>query len=112
MCSRATQASHGRMPRAGPWTPAAGRVRRILAAPQLADQVRVASRILALEVVEETTTLADQFQQAATRVMILRVHLEVLRQVIDPLAQERDLNFRRPGVAVVSCIGPDDPGLG
>src|SRR5262245_48260842 len=43
--------------------------------------------------------------------MILRVRLEVLREVVDALAQKRDLNFRGPGVAVVCLVRPDDAAL-
>jgi hypothetical protein len=40
--------------------------------------------------------------------MILRVDLEVFRQVINALAQERDLYFGRPGVSVVCLEVADD----
>ena len=36
--------------------------------------------------------------------MILRVGLEMFGEVVDALAEERDLNFRRAGVAVVCLV--------
>src|SRR5436305_10682923 len=43
--------------------------------------------------------------------MILRVDLEMFRQVIDALAQECDLYFGRPGVTVVCLVVADDSRL-
>jgi hypothetical protein len=62
--------------------------------PEALDQIGVAIRILPLQVIEQAPALANQFQEAAARVMILGVRLEVFRQVVNPLAEERDLNFR------------------
>jgi hypothetical protein len=39
------------------------------------------------------------------------VDLEVLCKVVDALAEESDLNFRRSGVAVMRLVAADDPGL-
>ncbi len=43
--------------------------------------------------------------------VILRVDFEVLCEVVDALAEESDLNFRRSGVAVMRFVIADDPGL-
>src|SRR6185503_13843844 len=43
--------------------------------------------------------------------MVLRVNLEMLGEIVDALAQERHLDFRRSGIAVVRPVCPDDPGL-
>src|SRR3972149_4613170 len=40
--------------------------------------------------------------------MILRVGLEMFRQVVDPLAEERHLDFRRTSIALVGLVGADD----
>src|SRR5688572_26333314 len=55
--------------------------------------------VLALEVIEQAAALANQHQQPAPRVMVLRVHLEVLGEVGDALRKESDLHLRGPGVA-------------
>src|SRR6266849_565164 len=53
------------------------------------------------EVLEKTATLADQHQQPAARVVVLRVLLDMVRQAVDPLGEERDLYFGRARVALV-----------
>src|SRR6476660_30723 len=68
---------------------------------QTLDQVGIPLRVFVFEVVEQPTALADQHQQPAARVMILRVRLEVLGQVIDALGENGDLNFWGTGVGVV-----------
>ena len=50
-------------------------IQRLLADAKALDQLRVALRVLALEVIEQAPALADELQQAATRMMILRVNL-------------------------------------
>ena len=56
------------------------------------------SASLRLEVVEQPAALADELQQAAARVMILRVRLEVFGQVVDALAEDA-----RPGLRGSRC---------
>ena len=55
--------------------------------------------------------MTDQLEKAAARVMILRVNFEVLGKVVDAVAEERNLHFRRPCIAVVSTVRPDDSAL-
>src|SRR5690349_12903862 len=43
--------------------------------------------------------------------MILHMRLEVLGQVVDALAENRDLNFGRAGIGVVGSIGSDQCGF-
>src|SRR5690349_24446678 len=66
------------------------RIPGLLSDAQTADQIRVAFRVLALEIVEQPPALADQLEEAATRVMVLRVRFEMLGEVIDALAEKRD----------------------
>jgi hypothetical protein len=47
-----------------------------------------------LQVIQEPTTLADELEQAAARVVVVRVRLEMVGKVIDPFAEDRDLDFR------------------
>src|SRR6185437_11280922 len=61
---------------------------------QALDQRVVARGVLGLEVIEQTAALADHLEQATTRMVILRVTLEVLGEIADTLAQDRDLDFR------------------
>src|SRR6187551_453580 len=43
--------------------------------------------------------------------VILHVRLEVLRQVVDAFAEERDLDFRGARVGLVSAVGTNNCGL-
>src|SRR6185503_14270452 len=83
----------------------------LLADTETPNEIGVAIGILALEIVEQSPALADELQQTSAGMMILRVDLEVFGQVIDALTQERDLYLRRSGVAVMSFVCADDPGL-
>ena len=47
-----------------------------------------------MKVIKQPTTLADQSQQSAARMMILVVRREMLGQLVDPGREQRDLNFR------------------
>jgi hypothetical protein len=46
--------------------------------PEARDELSIALDVLALEVVEEPPTAADEHQQPATRVVVLLVGLQVL----------------------------------
>src|SRR5437773_5960177 len=68
---------------------------------QLFDDRAIPLGVFLAQVVEQRAALADQHQQPAPRMMILRVLLEVLGQAVHPLGQERDLDFGRARVAFV-----------
>lgn len=69
-------------------------MKRLFSEPQTLDNGSVAFDVLFLDVVQETATLTDKLQEAPARMMILFMHLEMLRQIFDPPAQKRNLNFR------------------
>src|SRR4030095_2745916 len=56
------------------------------------------------EILKKAATLADQHQQAAARVMVLAVLLEMIRQAVDALGEERDLYLGR---ACIALVGPE-----
>src|SRR5262245_51470638 len=62
----------------------AGSDSQLLTDSERLDDGAVAVDILGLEIVQESTPLPDQHQQATTRVVILRVGLEVLGKVRNP----------------------------
>jgi len=57
------------------------------------DDPTVPFDVFSLQVIQEAPTLTDQLQQSSARVVILLVHLEVIREVSDPLTQEGNLNL-------------------
>jgi len=57
------------------------------------DDPTVPFHVFSLQVIQEPPTLTDQLQQSSARVVILLVHLEVIREVSDPLTQEGNLNL-------------------
>jgi hypothetical protein len=61
---------------------------------ELFDQPFVPREVLRMQVVKQTATLTDQAQQAAPRMMILRMRLQVPGQLFDSRRKNRDLNFR------------------
>src|ERR1700737_3854188 len=75
------------------------------------DQLLVALGVLGLQIVEEPPPLADQLEQAAPRVVVLLVGLEMLGQVMDALGEQRDLHLGRAGVALVGAELLDDRGF-
>ena len=72
-----------------------GRRLRLLAKTELRDEIGVALRILAAEVIEQRAALVDHHQQAAARMVVLGVGLEMLGQRLDAAGQDRDLDFGR-----------------
>ena len=53
----------------------------------------VAFNIGAFQVIQETASLRDHFQQAAPRMIVLLVGLEMLGKVVNSLTQKRDLDL-------------------
>ena len=66
---------------------------RLLADSKTLDEIRVSLGTLTFEVVQEASPLPNELQQPAARVVIFGVSLEVLGQVADALAENRDLNL-------------------
>src|SRR5262245_17100021 len=55
----------------------------LLSYRQPLDEIRVPLRVLRLEVIQQAAPLADEHQESAARMVILRVRFEVLCQVVD-----------------------------
>src|SRR5262245_22702598 len=75
---------------------------------QLLDQFSVRLHILLLEVVQKSPAAPDQLEQAAPRVVVLRMRPEVLRELVDALREERDLDLGRARVGLRAPVAPDD----
>src|SRR5262245_28265564 len=76
------------------------------------DDRAVAVDVGLVQVVQQPTTLAHEEQQATTRVVVVLVLLEVLGQVADAVAEQRDLDLGRTGVALLGRVLGDDLLLG
>src|SRR5687768_5818641 len=85
-----------------------GLLDRLAAQAQAADDLGVARVVLLLQVIEQTTALPDHDQQAATGMEILLVALQMFRQILDPLGEDRDLDLGRSGVVVALGVFLDD----
>ena len=62
------------------------------------NQCAVALDILGLDVIQKFTSLVDEFQQTATRMMIFLVLREVIGEILNASGQQCHLNFRAAGV--------------
>ena len=70
--------------------------RAYLRRPSFRVSSRYPSRSVALQVVQQPAPAADHLQQAAPRVVVLLVRLQVLGEPVDPLGQDRDLHLGEP----------------
>lgn len=64
--------------------------------------------VVLLEVVEQTTTLADHHEKPAPRGVVLLVRFEMVRQLADALTQYGDLDLRAAGVRIMRAVLLDD----
>src|SRR5688500_8540113 len=77
---------------------------RLRGETQPLDQVAVLVRVLALQIVEQLAALAHHHEEPAARMEVFDVSLEMLGEAVDPLGEERDLHFGRPGVLARALV--------
>jgi hypothetical protein len=77
--------------------------RLLLAQTKTINNLAVPYWVAAVKIVQQTPPLVHHHDQAASRCMVLHVGLEVRGQIADPLAQKRNLHFRR---ARILNMGP------
>src|SRR3546814_6698043 len=105
------------------WAPASARAQTItkrapegalclFPKPELRDQVQIALTIGCPEIVQQRATLVDEHQQAAARMVVLRVGLEMLGEVADALGEDRHLHLGRTGVALGAAMFLDEREIG
>src|SRR5699024_1731460 len=73
----------------------------LLAQTQFSDQSAVTVDVLLLQIGKQVAAAADHLEQAAAAVVVVLVALQVLGQVVDARGQQRDLDLRGTGVALV-----------
>src|SRR5687767_622144 len=83
----------------------------LLAQAEALDERAVRLDVGALEVVEQPATLAHELEEPAAGMEILRVLLEMLGEHVDALGLDRDLDFRRSGIALSALVIADDARL-
>ena len=72
-------------------SPRDGQVFPLAADSKTLDDLLVASLVACFDVIEEPATQAHHLEQAAPRMVVLFMHLEVFGQPVDALRQERDV---------------------
>jgi hypothetical protein len=65
------------------------------------NQALVSIEIVVLKIIQEPSSLADKLQEAASGLVILNVSLEMLGEMLNTLAEQRDLHLRRAGVRLM-----------
>ena len=83
----------------------------LVAQAQVGDQGAVALDVGALEVAQQAAALADEHQQAATRVVVLDVRAQVLGELVDPLGHQGDLDLGGAGVVLGAAVLADELAL-
>ncbi len=78
--------------------------RRLVAEPELLNQLTVRVDIRPSQIVQQPATLAYHLQEATATVMVLTMLAEVFRQIIDALCKDGDLNLCGPGVALMGPV--------
>jgi hypothetical protein len=66
----------------------------LLPEAEFLDDVLVPLHIGFPQIVKKPPPLADQFEKPSARMMVLLVDLEVIREIVDSIAQDGNLNFR------------------
>ena len=102
---------HKQRPGNAPFRDAAEDGPGLLSQSQAADEIVVPVDVAPLQVIEQAATLAHQLEQPPTRVIVFLVRLEVVRQFVNPLRQQRDLHFRRTRVGRMRFVLGNDAQL-
>ena len=79
----------------------------VVADTELLDEFAVFEDVAVLDVDEQATTLTNEHEQTAARVVILGVLFEVLGEVADALGEDRDLNFSATRILSILAILSD-----
>src|SRR6185437_4906129 len=85
--------------------------RRSAADAEGVDQLLVPALVDPLDVIEKRPAGLHQLQQAAARMVVLAVNLEVLGEIVDAFTEDRNLHLGRTGVALLGGIFGDERAL-
>ena len=84
----------------------------LAAQPEPADDGAVAVVVVAHQVRKQASTLSDELEKSASRVVVLGKAAQMLGQSPDTLGQQSDLDFRRSRVTFVHGAIRNDAFLG
>ncbi len=68
-------------------------VPRLMAQTKSFDQGSIAMFVLFVEIRQEPSAAADQFEQTTPRVVVMNMRLEVLYKLVDAFGEQRNLYF-------------------
>src|SRR6478609_6349476 len=85
-----------------------GPVLTLAAESEPSDDGPVAGVVLLDQIGKKAAPLADELEEAATRMVVLGEAAEMVGQAPDAIRQERDLDLRRPGVTFLGGIPGHD----
>jgi hypothetical protein len=83
-------------------------LRELLTDSDLLDDRFVTLGVVGFEVVEQAATPAHHHEKAAARTVVFLVQFEVFRQLANPLAEQRDLDFRAAGIGSMRSVLSDE----
>src|SRR3954470_7103061 len=83
-------------------------LRRLAAESESSDDDTLARAVLLHQIREKAAALADELEETAARMIVLGEATEMAGQFLDPLGEERDLDFRGPGVTFLGGKPGDD----
>src|SRR5205807_3315733 len=89
----------------------AGLLPKLSPDPELPDDRAVAPDVVAAQVVQQPAPLANQEEEAAARVVVFRVRLQVLGQLRDTRAEDSHLDFWRTRIRLVKPVLRDQISL-
>ncbi len=80
------------------------KVSELLSDTQFGDDSFVPLYVLGSQIIQEPSALTHKLQKTSTRMMVFLMNFEMFGQVSDPLAEERNLDFRRSRVTLVEPV--------
>lgn len=76
-------------------------MRRLPTEAQLLDEGEVARCCRALEIVKQGTAVVHHLDETTTGVVVMRIGLEMFREMLNALGEDSNLNIARSGVLLV-----------
>jgi hypothetical protein len=80
----------------------------LFADAELGNNGFIPFRVVLLQIVKQATTPAHHHEKSAARAVVFLVRLEVIRQLTNALAEQRDLNFGAASIGSVRAIRVND----